>query len=841
MVALSSKYECRWIFIHDDDADFQLTPIFFEFPTVSSAVPANLPIASHLLDVLNQYDPAVAGFPWDGASDNADLSGISNAFRDRPVCPLTDIDGGTALFRRDVLPMVLPFRPRGEGGVAGSWSFAHLYLSMLVPWALRETAVSVHGLHYSNTESRKSRDPKRPQPASGQTVLRLLSPEDPSQLLGDRVDVESLGEGERYVAFLRSGLKCMEEGCTVRFGRSLRLQDLAWAPRRAPQRFSHADLLDRLGAFFDLRHPAVAGTDLILANPALVAQAIAATRVRLSIHVFAAVGQRAALETLVADLGRATLPPSHAAGRLALDLHVHAASGQGKEDPAPPSLTFDLGPVTVRRDGGSGNLGPADRLAAAWAPVSADHFALFLDAEDRVSPALLLYADREIRRRFFGPGPPDARLAGLSLHNEHVNEALNAPTGFGYDGRPLLWTMPPARGAVWAPRFWAGFRRWREGRRGAGWGLDIEASFTNGPWRRDSRGGAGAAGARRELLRHMRVANLGVLYPNLPGGLTLVDAGPGSAPRPQYAQPPALRLVQEGDAGAWGGGGREEAAALPLWSPWGDRGREWGRTEAEFERLVGTCTVIVMSVRANLLSQSVPHYAAGGGGSGSRGLVSKVIVAWNNPDAEPPLDLEPKPDPAAAAAGHAAPRVVWVRMPTSSMNNRYALYDHVETECVVTVDDDLLIPHRATRAAFEAWRGDLFQQVVGHAHYARYHFDRGGEWAYGHDSSTRGWSLALAGGGAVYHRALLRQYASPRFAAGRALVDATRNCEDILLNVVATGLTGRGPAVVDALTWPERHAAQIGRAGGSPGRSHCGGRRSKAGMRARFDGAVTVT
>jgi hypothetical protein len=224
--------------------------------------------------------------------------------------------------------------------------------------------------------------------------------------------------------------------------------------------------------------------------------------------------------------------------------------------------------------------------------------------------------------------------------------------------------------------------------------------------------------------------------------------------------------------------------------------------------------VIVMSVRANLLSQSLPHYAAAGGGSGSRGLVSKVIVAWNNPDAEPPLDLEPKPDPAAAAAGHAAPRVVWVRMPTSSMNNRYALYDHVETECVVTVDDDLLIPHRATRAAFEAWRGDLFQQVVGHAHYARYHFDRGGEWAYGHDSSTRGWSLALAGGGAVYHRALLRQYASPRFAAGRALVDATRNCEDILLNVVATGLTGRGPAVVDALTWPERHAAQIGRAGG---------------------------
>ena len=133
---------------------------------------------------------------------------------------------------------------------------------------------------------------------------------------------------------------------------------------------------------------------------------------------------------------------------------------------------------------------------------------------------------------------------------------------------------------------------------------------------------------------------------------------------------------------------------------------------------------------------------------------------------------------------------------------------------MVTVDDDLLIPHRATRAVFEAWRGDLFQQVVGHAHYARYHFDRGGEWAYGHDSSTRGWSLALAGGGAVYHRALLRQYASPRFAAGRALVDATRNCEDILLNVVATGLTGRGPAVVDALTWPERHAAQIDRAGG---------------------------
>jgi hypothetical protein len=165
-----------------------------------------------------------------------------------------------------------------------------------------------------------------------------------------------------------------------------------------------------------------------------------------------------------------------------------------------------------------------------------------------------------------------------------------------------------------------------------------------------------------------------------------------------------------------------------------------------------------------------------------------------------PVHLDPK-----VANG---PKIVWLKMPVNSMVNRYTLYDHMDSECVMSVDDDIMIPHHGTRRLFEIWRGDYFQQIVGHLHYSRYHHHNGSHWRYGNNHSTM-WSFSLTGGGGVYHRELLKHYMSARFRRAREIVDETRNCDDIMMNFLATKLSGRGPVVAEVLSWPEKKGAQL--------------------------------
>lgn len=79
-----------------------------------------------------------------------------------------------------------------------------------------------------------------------------------------------------------------------------------------------------------------------------------------------------------------------------------------------------------------------------------------------------------------------------------------------------------------------------------------------------------------------------------------------------------------------------------------------------------------------------------------------VVIVWNR------LDVD-VPDMRGLRSGvpvHA------VRMRTNSMNNRFLVADHIETDAVLLVDDDLRIPVQDVEDLYSVWR-DNQRRLVG--------------------------------------------------------------------------------------------------------------------------------
>ena len=72
-----------------------------------------------------------------------------------------------------------------------------------------------------------------------------------------------------------------------------------------------------------------------------------------------------------------------------------------------------------------------------------------------------------------------------------------------------------------------------------------------------------------------------------------------------------------------------------------------------------------------------------------------VIVVWNSPDVLPSSDLE-WPDIGVP--------IVVIKSKKNSLNNRFIPYDEIETEAVLSVDDDAHLRHDEIIFGFRVWR-----------------------------------------------------------------------------------------------------------------------------------------
>ncbi|XP_063622019.1 exostosin-2 [Cydia splendana] len=165
--------------------------------------------------------------------------------------------------------------------------------------------------------------------------------------------------------------------------------------------------------------------------------------------------------------------------------------------------------------------------------------------------------------------------------------------------------------------------------------------------------------------------------------------------------------------------------------------------------------------------------------------LAKILVVWNNQRKAPP--------PSSEWPVINKPLKV-IRTKENKLSNRFFPYDEIETECQLTIDDDIvMLTPDELEFGFDVWR-EFPDRIVGFP--SRLHvWDNGtNSWRY-HSEWTNQISMVLTG--AAFHHKIWSWYYTYRMpAAVRAWVDDNFNCEDIAMNFLVANVTGKPPIKV---------------------------------------------
>ncbi|CAM9710521.1 unnamed protein product [Lampetra planeri] len=163
--------------------------------------------------------------------------------------------------------------------------------------------------------------------------------------------------------------------------------------------------------------------------------------------------------------------------------------------------------------------------------------------------------------------------------------------------------------------------------------------------------------------------------------------------------------------------------------------------------------------------------------------LNKVVVVWNAPKL--PSEELVWPDIGVP--------VTVVKTKKNSLNNRFLPYDAIETEAILSIDDDAHLRHDEIMFGFRVWR-EARDRIVGFP--GRYHAwdSLHQSWLYNSNYSCE-LSMVLTGA-AFFHKyyAYLYSYVMPQ--AIRDMVDEYINCEDIAMNFLVSHITRKPPIKV---------------------------------------------
>ncbi|KAI1296696.1 Exostosin-3 [Halotydeus destructor] len=164
--------------------------------------------------------------------------------------------------------------------------------------------------------------------------------------------------------------------------------------------------------------------------------------------------------------------------------------------------------------------------------------------------------------------------------------------------------------------------------------------------------------------------------------------------------------------------------------------------------------------------------------------LNKVLVVWNSPKKMPSPDLS-WPDVGVP--------IEVIRTKENSLNNRFKPFDEIETEAILSMDDDAHLRHDEIIFGFRVWR-EARDRIVGFP--GRYHawdIDNGG-WHYNSNYSCE-LSMVLTGA-AFFHKYYTYLYSYSMPSAIRDKVDEYVNCEDIAMNFLVSHVTRKPPIKV---------------------------------------------
>ncbi|KAL7299757.1 hypothetical protein TKK_0007507 [Trichogramma kaykai] len=164
--------------------------------------------------------------------------------------------------------------------------------------------------------------------------------------------------------------------------------------------------------------------------------------------------------------------------------------------------------------------------------------------------------------------------------------------------------------------------------------------------------------------------------------------------------------------------------------------------------------------------------------------LNKVIVVWNSP--KPPVEDLRWPDIGVP--------IIVVKTKRNSLNNRFLPFDAIETEAVLSVDDDAHLRHDEIMFGFRVWR-EHRDRVVGFP--ARFHnWDQNNHNSWNYNSNYSCELSMILTGAAFIHKHYTYLYTHWLPQAIRDKVDEYMNCEDIAMNFLVSHVTRKPPVKV---------------------------------------------
>lgn len=209
-----------------------------------------------------------------------------------------------------------------------------------------------------------------------------------------------------------------------------------------------------------------------------------------------------------------------------------------------------------------------------------------------------------------------------------------------------------------------------------------------------------------------------------------------------------------------------------------------GGSGAEFSRSLGgdyyneQFTIVILTYQRRALLMKTLERLKG------LAYLNKILVVWNDDKRPPARDLV-WPDVGVP--------IVLVQVERNSLNNRFLPYDEIETDAILSLDDDTPLRPDEIVFAFRVWRQSR-ERIVGFP--GRYHaWDNDiGAWTYSSNHSCE-LSMVLTGG-AFFHKYYTYLYSFEMPEVIRKLVDKFMNCEDIAMNFLVAHLTRQPPIKV---------------------------------------------
>uniref|UniRef100_A0A8C4RX18 Exostosin-1-like n=1 Tax=Erpetoichthys calabaricus TaxID=27687 RepID=A0A8C4RX18_ERPCA len=162
---------------------------------------------------------------------------------------------------------------------------------------------------------------------------------------------------------------------------------------------------------------------------------------------------------------------------------------------------------------------------------------------------------------------------------------------------------------------------------------------------------------------------------------------------------------------------------------------------------------------------------------------TQIILLWN---CDKPLPLKNK-WPSTLVP------IIFIDGMSKAMNSRFVPYGIIQTDAVLSLDEDTVLSTNEIDFAFTVWKS-FPDRIVGYPARSHYWDSSKARWSYT-SKWTNEYSMVLTGA-AFYHRYYHFLYTHYLPASLHNMVDQMANCEDILMNFLVSAVTQLPPVKV---------------------------------------------